>query len=619
MNTSRFYKYIVATAFVGAPLLWSACSDAWDDHYNATQGGMSSQPTLLDNIKADNDLSEFCRVLEAIKADKELSSTQQLTIWAPRTLNADSIIAVYQADEAKGVKWEDNKAVTQFFKNHTAQYSRIISSMTNDTIKMMNNKYMHLKGISATQGTLNDKSFGDAVISSNGMLYKMDDVLRFFPNVRELLSQRTGLDSIASAIEQFDEYELNENASVPGGIVDGKTVYLDSVTTLRNDLLSRYGYIQREDSIYTFIAPTNDIWESEYARYSKYFKYEPKTVQNGDSLSDANTRESILCGRFFNTNYSNHYNRHPEDSLVNTMYYERQSHNPRTDVYYDPNNNLFSGLEKIECSNGYVYVDNKGAIDPRTTFLTRNDYYAYYAQYYRNDLPKNTKGEETMVIDNSQSYYVYDAEDETKIVKTFRYTQVNPVSQLDNATITFALPNTMSSIYYNIYVVTVPAPRTSKDANLPCLFQVRSAQRNDNGNIVDGDWYTNPIPLTGTEDIPNWDKLYPNIANSQKCFVSSGEKADTVLIQSAVQFNYSSYGLSDPVVKLTIQSTGPTSGVYTGYYSRTLRLNEIIFVPFESEDKAKADAQRAVGVDGLPHYLFDDDYLENYEKNKNVE
>ena len=619
MKTNKFIYNKVYGLLCVLCLLSVSCSDAWDEHYEAKPGGMSSQPTLLENIKNDNSLSDFSRVLKAIGAEEMLNSPQMLTIWAPRTINADSIIAVYQTDETKGVKWDDNRAVTQFFQNHAAQYSRIISSMTNDTIKMMNKKYMQLKGISATEGTIDGKAFGDATISSNGVLYKTDNILRFFPNVREFLAQRSELDSITSAIERFDEYELNESASVAGGIVDGKTVYLDSVTTLRNDLLSAYGYIQREDSVYTFLAPTNAIWDSEYARYSKFFNYEPKTVQNTDSLTDANIRQAILCGRFFNTNSTNRYNRHPEDSLVNTMYYERQSHNPRTNVYYDPNNNLLAGLEKVECSNGFVYVDNKGAIDPRTTFLTRNDYPAYYAQYYRNDLPKNSKGEETMNIDNSLSYYVYDSLDNTKILKTFRYTQVSPVSQLDNAEIIFALPNTMSNVYYNVYVVTVPAPRGNKEVNLPCLFQVRCAQRADNGNIVNGEWYVNPIPLTANEDIANWNQLYPAITNSQNCYVASGLNADTVLVQSAVTFKYSSYGLSDPVVKLNIKSTGPTAGTLTGFYSRTLRISEIILVPFEDEDKAKADAQRVVGADGLPHYLFDDDYLEEYGKNKNVE
>ena len=36
--------------------------------------------------------------------------------------------------------------------------------------------------------------------------------------------------------------------SVPGEIVDGKTVYLDSVMNLKNVMFDELGYINREDS-----------------------------------------------------------------------------------------------------------------------------------------------------------------------------------------------------------------------------------------------------------------------------------------------------------------------------------------------------------------------------------
>jgi hypothetical protein len=127
MNTKRFSKIIAAVMLAGAPLFWSACTDAWDEHYDVTEGGMADQPTLLESIKADGNLSNFLRVIEAINAGNTLDSPEQLTVWAPKGLTsaqADSVIAVYQADAAAGLKWEDNKAVTQFFQNHVALYAR---------------------------------------------------------------------------------------------------------------------------------------------------------------------------------------------------------------------------------------------------------------------------------------------------------------------------------------------------------------------------------------------------------------------------------------------------------------------------------------------------------------
>lgn len=605
----------------GTTVFWTACTDAWNEHYDVSQGGMSDQPTILENIKADAELEQFCRVVEAIGASDLLNSSQQLTLWAPRNLTkvqADSIIAVYQSDAAQNLKWEDNKAVNQFLQNHMAQFARTVSSLTSDTIKMMSKKYMHLVGKSATSGSIDGNVFDEAVLSSNGILYKTNTMLRFFPNVREYLEQRDDLDSVVKFIASFDEYELDEQASVAGGIVDGKTIYLDSVTVLYNRFLSAYGYIQREDSTYSFLAPTNEVWEKEYAKYIKYFNYNPKTVLNTDSLSDVHAKLCILMGRFFNTSMSNRYNRNPQDSLVNTEYFERQSHNPRTDVYYKPEQNLLKDLEKVECSNGYTYIDNRGAISPRSTFFTRNDYPAYASRYFQDGIPKdnNNKPKVTVVPES----YTIDGKNNT-IVK-YDYAAITAETETDHAQLTYQLPGTMSNVYYNIYVVTVP----SKASPLPCWFGVKSQELRSDGSFTNAVSFANPHPVSESTDVDNLD-IITNSSESrfstqdlQNLFVTNPNKVDTILVKSAMKYTYSGYGAGDGAVKLYFTTMGPASSKYREkIYTRTLRLCEIIFVPFETEEEAKANADRIVGLDGLPHYWFDDEYLEEYEKNKNVE
>ena len=574
-----------AVVLAGAPLLWSACTDAWNDHYDVTEGGMADQGSLLEHIGADADLTNFYRVITAIKGAETLDSPQQLTVWAPKNLTsaqADSIIAVYQNDESKGVKWEDNRAVTQFFQNHVALYVRTVSSLTNDTVTMLNNKYMHLVGTSKTEGALNGNPFHEAVLCNNGMLYKTENVQAFFPNVREFLEQTAGMDSLANLITSFDEYELDEQASVAGGIVDGKTVYLDSVMNLSNDLLKAYGYIQREDSTYTLLVPTNEVWKREYEKYSQYFNYDP-TVSNADSLADINTKLSIICGRFFNTSTENRYNRHPEDSLVNTSYFERQSHNPRQNVYYKPYETILNGLQRVECSNGEVYIDDKGVIDPRTTFFGRSDIPAYYPFYY--EIPKNSSNSETMNVSVlSYRAYSYDEDGNETVGKPYSYAEVTAKTSSAQTSLVYTLPNTLSGAYYNVYLVTVPDFQT----NLPCWLQVGYSVKNDRGTFpASPTYYTNPHPVTADSEVADADVILAQ-SNNQRCYVTSAEKVDTILIQSGVQFKYSGLGIDDEVVKFTIGSFGPSSGSYRErIYTRTLRLNEIILVPFETKEEAE--------------------------------
>ena len=587
MNTKRFSKIIAAVMLAGAPLFWSACTDAWDDHYDVTEGGMADQPSLLESIKADANLANFLRVIEAINAGQTLDSPEQLTVWAPKGLTsaqADSVIAVYQADEAAGLKWEDNKAVTQFFQNHVALYARTISSLTNDTIAMLNKKYMHLIGTSASSGSLDSNPFNEAVICSNGILYKTQNVQSFFPNVREYLEKTAILDSIAKLVKSYDEYELDENSSVAGGVEDGKTVYLDSVTVLSNSLLSRYGFIQREDSVYSLVAPTNEVWTKLYDNYKKYYVYDP-TVAHADSLSDANTRTSIIRGRFFNTSSENKYNRHPEDSLTNTSYNERQAHNPRLNVYYKPfgSDGILNGLERVECSNGFVYIDNSGVIDPRTTFLGRTDYEVYQARYY--EIPKNESNEDKMSVSVGQ-YLIYDSDSTYNIKKSYYYAQVTSKKPTDHTELVYTLPNTLSGVYYNIYVVTVP----DNYYGLPSWFQVKHSEINDRGNFPTAQNWVNPNPVEVIDSL-EWTSVLAKQSNYNRCYAATAEKVDTILIQSGVQFNYSGSGLRDGVVKLNISSFGPSSASYREkLYTRTLRLNEIILVPFETKEEAEAAA-----------------------------
>ncbi|MBQ8050192.1 MAG: hypothetical protein IJ197_01280 [Bacteroidaceae bacterium] len=604
MNTKRFSKIIAAAVLAGAPMLWSACTDTWNEHYDVTEGGMADQPTILQSIKSDANLSNFYKVIEAISAGQTLDSPEQLTVWAPKGLTsaqADSVIAIFQEDQNSGLKWEDNRAVTQFFQNHTALYARTISSLTNDTIAMLNKKYMHLVGTSASSGSLDDNPFDEAVICSNGILYKTRGVQSFFPNVREYLEKTANLDSMALLVKSYDEYELDERSSVAGGIEDGKTVYLDSVTVLSNTLLNNYGYIQREDSVYTLLAPTNDVWTKLYDQYKEYFVYDP-TVAHGDSLSDANTKTAIIQGRFFNTSTENKHNRHPEDSLVNTRYFERQAHNPRSNVYYKPfgADGILNGLESTVCSNGQVYIDNRGVIDPHTTFLGRHDYEAYQARYY--EIPTDGSNEDKMNVSLGQ-YIIYDTDTTYNILKSYYYAQVTSKVASAQTELTYTLPNTLSGVYYNIYIVTIP----DTYYNLPCWFQVKHTEKNDKGNYPTAQNYINPNPVVEDEALP-WTGVLVKQSNYNRCYAASPEKVDTILIQSGVQFKYAGYGLGDGVVQLTLSSFGPSSATYREkVYTRTLRLGEIILVPFETKEEAEAAAN---DLDA-----FNDDILEANKEN----
>ena len=137
--------------------------------------------------------------------------------------------------------------------------------------------------------------------------------------MRDRLELEEDLDSVAAFYTLFDKYSLDEASSVQRGIVDGKIVYADSVLSLSNQLYSSLGWINREDSAYLFLAPTNTVWSAELARFRPLFNY-IKEVQNRDSVAMLNAKISIIRGRMFNMNDQRGKTVEAADSLTNTFY-----------------------------------------------------------------------------------------------------------------------------------------------------------------------------------------------------------------------------------------------------------------------------------------------------------
>ena len=247
-----------AVALVTAVFACAACTDDWDEHYDAA---VSDSGTLWQAISSQDNLTNFTRVIQACGYDKTLNGSQTFSVFAPvdadfTSEQADELISSFNEQERNGVKDEDNTVVRQFVQNHISLYSHPVSSLTNDSISMMNGKYKVL-----TQSMLGDSKLSSANhLYSNGVLFTLDKQVEYFPNVYEYLGLDGDVDSVYNFLNQYSVYKFDPDKSVAGGIEDGLIVYLDSVTVLNNAIFNKYGLINNEDSSYLFLAPTNDEW-----------------------------------------------------------------------------------------------------------------------------------------------------------------------------------------------------------------------------------------------------------------------------------------------------------------------------------------------------------------------
>ena len=526
----------------------TSCSDDWNIHYDAstTDGG-----TLWQAINADASLKNFARVLQATGYDVLLNGSQTYTVFAPTdaalsATQADSLIAAFQKQEAAGVRTNDNTVVRQFLQNHIALFRHPVSSLTNDSIKLMNSKYALLTE-KALAGT--DLKCTNA-LHNNGLLFTIDRQIAYFPNIFEYLGHDAELDSVYQFLNSFSVYEFNDAKSVPGEIIDGVTHYLDSVSELRNSFLSLHGLINSEDSTYWMLCPTNSEWERLVEEYTPYFNY-PGSVAKRDSMVYANTRAAIISGAFFSRTVN------PDvafqDSAVSTMAPSSQARQ-LLDLdypyytYFKPfdEGGIFYGTKDITCSNGHMRKSSHWSISPYETFAQTVKVEA------ENILYQDT------IINAVDPLIVREVTSDNPFygkISGNTFVEVAPDPATAQVTVDFKLPNMLSGMPYDIYAVFVPAtaydPLETIEITKPNIVRSTLYYSDQNGRVAQR-------------------RFNKNISNDPA-------KVDTVLLAESFAFPTCSYGLSDASAKISIRSA--VTAKQTATNSLTLRLDCIIVKP----------------------------------------
>ena len=648
MKAKQYFKTLAVLATLP---LWSlSCTDAWEDHYGdgSTAGTTADAPSLLEHLQADAELAEFLRVVKHVGYDAVLTSPQSLTLWAPviTKAQADSVIAVYEAQKHEVDnngnlrKDKDNYAITQFLQNHIALAGRSCSSLTNESVRMWNGKYM----------TMTDKDLDGVpyvaknIVARNGIMYKLKGKETFFPNVREALELQEDLDSASHFFKMFDVYTLDEQSSVMQDIVDGEIVYADSVMTLSNALYARLGYIQREDSSYIYLAANDDVWKQEYDKYLTWFTYiNDSKMANRDSLIQLNARYAIARGRFFNINdQKNEYN----DSIINTHHVNSKDYYG-LNVFQKPKQEkgILAGLTPIKCSNGLLYKDATGRIDDSLTFtykryispLNRNNYKSRLIKTessgsndtYSPQVAVTTRNIVESTILYGDPIVEIDPETGEEVVsypqtvvkfpelKDKQYAEIRPASYqgvTNNKTnLYFYLQSTFSGLYYNVYMVMVPEyarENYDPDEVLPCPFKVYYSERALNpttGKIEKADPDSGDFTAEESVNVPTGETHSSNAST----FLASGTDVDLICIQKAVPtakhgpFKYASYNSFasvSPTQRYRIETTATPIQLKNKTYTNALRINRIIYIPFATKEEADAFELNLSDLSNLKEY-----------------
>jgi uncharacterized surface protein with fasciclin (FAS1) repeats len=355
----------------------TACSDFDDYNEPRTDAIASANKTLWENIQQNGQLSDFAQLVQKAGFADELNQTHCYTVWAP--LNGTYDVAALQ-------RLDNDALLRQFVKNHIADYSHQATGALNERVLMLNEKSYNFVGMASY--VFDGKAVAQSNLpNSNGLLHTLNGALEFYPNLYEyvtdsLLAYGKSIDQLRRYFKRYELTYLDEDASVPGPIVDGMQTWVDSVMVTRNTLWNQLNTrMMNEDSTYTVLLPNDVAWEKAYDRIKSYYNYaattKAQTFTSGNidtkpaeiSIDQTYWQDSITSLQLVsNLFYSNNdaYNTwlkgtptaYGSDTLRSTTYTKLSN----------PQAILGQARHKVELSNGTAHVVDSLAMYPWETY-----------------------------------------------------------------------------------------------------------------------------------------------------------------------------------------------------------------------------------------------------------
>ena len=561
-------KYGIRTglAAVAAAVSVIGCTDTWDEHYGA-DGSLagSAGGTLWDNLRQDEALRPFATVLDSCGYAPVLNGSQVFSVWAPQITEQEAAgcIAAYQ--EARAGNDGENPALHEFIRNHIALFNHQVWEQTDDTVRMMNGKRIALT--SSSFG--GEAMLGDKVPSSNGMLYKVAGTVPFYPNIweqvrREATGGSDGLDSVEAFFRNWAYEVLDEGASVPGGIKDGKTEYLDSVMISYNTFFNSYGRIDSEDSLYWLLVPTNAEWEKIVERNRSFFVHHNDRLEAGDSLQDLYSKRMLLEASFFNarTQPGRNWNAENPDSICSTMYDARNYGYNCFERPFDEGG-VLQGLTPVECSNGRLYKTAEWNVPlEKSSYMQTVKIEAENEQNweYVNTTTSNTVVATRMKADAAYAGLVSGGE--------FLWVEDNNTRYNKRAQIIIKLPGNLSGCPYDIKVVFASPLVLGADYLEEAMLKRRVTASVNYHQSVSGGFKTTADNVCTNEEIDAMLMDTVTVAEGFNARVSG---------YSGYGFPVCAYGEEEARVQLTLQGilgANPPKG-----YASPLLIDCVLFVP----------------------------------------
>ena len=512
---------------------FSSCeNESWNDHYSVDSEIVSGQ-TLWEVIQATPNLKKFAWALKKTGYDKYLSNSQMHTVWAPVDSASNNV-------DTTNLSIDNLLLTKEYVKNHISRYKYAASGSKMLKVTLLNSKVTNFGLNGVDYYFADNKLLSNNKVASNGLLHVIGKKQPFFDNLWEYLAKDTRLDSIRNYLYSFDKITFDASKSTPGDVNEqGETVYIDSVLYNSNKMFSLLGKLEREDSTYTAIWPTNTAWISSYKKIKEYYRYYSTSVTKytADTLQRNNARLALVQDLVF----SNTMQKSPNDSLVSTA----------KNVFYNPNT-LVAGAQKVTASNGVSYITNE---------LKYNHWQSWNQKILvEAEKSKGRTNTWSNLYERTYSGNTYEG------ISGKKYVEVISSTTSVNPTIQFEIPNILSGklnadktiaygAAYNIYCVFVPMSLKMTSPK-PNKVKFSVLYNGETGKVVTVDYTNNGLSYTTDKN-----------------------KITKVLIASNVTFPFCEKGLDTYSVKVKVSSN--VTAKETVEFTRDLLIDCIILEPVQ--------------------------------------
>lgn len=554
--------------------LCASCSDVWDSHYSVDPEVVPDM-TILEQLESNPSTQQFVKVLKTTKTYNGkkivdavtyydlLKSDQFLTVWAPddKAMAELPDLAAYTKENKTP---EENYLVSQrFLKNHIARFNNPVGKV-GKRVTMMSGKHyeMFLDRIQSAGYTSKN------LACSNGILHIISGSIDYKPSLYEYITTSDEYkENIGGFIAKYTKYEIDEAKSVAAGVVDGKTVYADSVMKEVSIILDKFGYINREDSLYNVVLPNKDALNSMIKKISDNFDFGNIDTED-DSLQTFWLNNAILTDAFFNMNKATQPFMTTDDNDYSFFASTTFNLDEYLETYKDyhiydmtPGNRFFDAclVDSVECSNGTIYVCSEWPFDPSRTY---NAPIMREAEMANGRIP-------SVEVTNVTEYTVLNIKNEEYLEEPIYLDQISRQKLLiingknavtDRWKVTFNIYDNLKG-YYNIYAVVFPN----------CIT----------GNIVPPktNMFTAKVNYVDTTGV--YQEYYMTDAR-RRAMTFENRKAvvDTIMIADHLFLHNCNLGQPDARVEVVLECNITSSKVSQGY-SNTMLLDGILLEPVE--------------------------------------